>query len=87
LTALLVKKLGRLTHSQADDLILSALAVFLTSAREHLKRLHSCGVAHVLRTSLLVSLTVAVKALVLLDSIVLVDVFVLELRLLSREET
>ena len=83
LTTLLIEKLRRLSHSQPNNLILPTLPIFFLPTCKHLQRLHGSRVTHVLRISLLASLVVAIEVLVLLDGIVLVDIFVLELRLLA----
>jgi hypothetical protein len=85
LTTLLIKKLCCLSHSQTNDFVLATLSIFLLTTSEHLKRLHSCRITDVLRASLLVSLAVTIKVLVLLDGIVLIDVLVLKLGLLARK--
>ena len=86
LALLLVEQLSSLRHGQADELVLTALSLLVAAAIEHLQCLHGSSSANVVRGSLLVTtLLVAVKLLVLLYRIVLVDVFVLEFLLISGE--
>jgi hypothetical protein len=88
LATLLIEQLSRLRHSKADEFVLATRSLLATTAVEHLECLHGRGSADVIRGSLVVAiLLVAIKLLVLLDRVVFVDVFILNLVLVASEQT